>query len=276
MIFWRKFGLFSAVLTVVALSGFAYADTQMISGTFLDSRHINGASVSNQNTYFYGESSTNGTTAEKVVIIPSIDNTTEVGTGQVIVVKPTGTAPSGSYYALSLRLKNEASDTGSAAAIYYNGAAIDSLTNAQKVWNPGVPAIFVYDGSHWVFAGNGDSTDTTYTADGTTLQLNGTQFSAKTDAVANGAGTLTTGDQVYDFVAGFKVNDRPLTILSNHFYATSSTANGEASKIINEVGGRSDFAPSEGYIVVVQPSVTTIGNLSLRMGYSLLAVKPIY
>jgi hypothetical protein len=47
------------------------------------------------------------------------------------------------------------------------------------------------------------ATDTTYTADGTTVQLSNGQFSANTTGgVANGGTNLTTGDQVYDFVTG--------------------------------------------------------------------------
>ena len=51
-------------------------------------------------------------------------------------------------------------------------------------------------------------TDTTYTADGTTITLSNGQFAASTGAVADNAATLTTGDQVYDFVNG-RVPARP-------------------------------------------------------------------
>ena len=56
------------------------------------------------------------------------------------------------------------------------------------------------------------ATDTTYTADGTTVQLSNGQFSANTTGgVADGGSNLTTGDQVYDFVTGLIPGTIPST-----------------------------------------------------------------
>ena len=61
--------------------------------------------------------------------------------------------------------------------MYYNGAAVTTAAVASKIWTAGVPSIFVYDGTNWVFLGHGADNDTTYSAmtgaDGTNAGTSG-------------------------------------------------------------------------------------------------------
>jgi hypothetical protein len=156
----------------------AYAVKEAIGNIDVNTNTVNGAPLSNAASYYYGESSTAAGTAAKEVTISSI---TSLNAGQIIAVKTTN-ASTVANNTLTLKKDNETSF--GAKPILYRGAALTTET-APLVWTAGGVSFFVYDGTSWNFAGGGaDNTNSTYTADESTLQLNGTQFSAKTAAVA--------------------------------------------------------------------------------------------
>ncbi|MBO7560049.1 MAG: hypothetical protein J6T27_02735, partial [Alphaproteobacteria bacterium] len=104
---------------------------------------VNGASIRNENSTFYGVSSDRGTDPEKTVSIPSIDALVD---GLIIVVRPAETS---SVANSTLNLNNFG-----AKRMMYNGAPV-TAEMAPIVWNTGYPSTWVYDGRDWVFAGNG-------------------------------------------------------------------------------------------------------------------------
>ena len=104
---------------------------------------VNGASIRNENSTFYGVSSDRGTDPEKTVSIPSIDALVD---GLIIVVRPAETS---SVANSTLNLNNFG-----AKRMMYNGAPV-TAEMAPIVWNTGYPSTWVYDGTSWVFAGNG-------------------------------------------------------------------------------------------------------------------------
>ncbi|MBQ7185596.1 MAG: hypothetical protein IJR92_02205, partial [Alphaproteobacteria bacterium] len=119
--------------------------------TDISANKVNGAPLSNANTYYYGSGTGANTTVAKAVSIPSI---TSVPTeGMVIVVKPIATSSAANP---TLNLNG----TG-AVRIKYNNSTTITSTDSGKIWKSGVPSIFVYDGANWVFAGS--DTDTKYT-----------------------------------------------------------------------------------------------------------------
>ncbi len=197
MSFSQKFGLFLTVACVTFSASFVYADTGLISSTYLASRKINGASLTNASTYFYGTGAGDATSAAKTVTINTID-AANLTAGQVIVVNPSTT--SGNTGSTTLTLRLNPSQTGAAAAkeIYYNGSAVNTAALGEKIWKSGVPATFVYDGSHWVFAGSGSDTGETYTQ-GTGITIsNGTISNAgvrdvNTTGVQNGQIKINKG-----------------------------------------------------------------------------------
>lgn len=113
---------------------------------------VNGAPLSNTESYFYGTSTTAAATAQKEVSIPSI---TSLKTGQIIVVKPTITSTVANS---TIKLNNF-----TAYPMRYNNAAITISTNSV-VWNASFPSIWVFDGTYWVFLGHGFDNNTTYYA----------------------------------------------------------------------------------------------------------------
>lgn len=113
---------------------------------------VNGAPLSNTESYFYGTSTTAAATAQKEVSIPSI---TSLKTGQIIVVKPTITSTVANS---TIKLNNF-----TAYPMRYNNAAITISTNSV-VWNASFPSIWVFDGNYWVFLGHGFDNNTTYYA----------------------------------------------------------------------------------------------------------------
>lgn len=153
-------------VTFSAVAGSPYDNTNL--GNALDAKAdetntINGAALSNTETFFYGTSATAGLTADKKVSIPSI---TTLKKGIVIFVKPDMTATTGG---ITLKLNDF-----TAYPVRYNGASISSTTDSI-VWNQSYVSIFVFDGLYWQFAGHGYDKDTTYTgSDGITLT--GTNF----------------------------------------------------------------------------------------------------
>lgn len=156
MSFSQKLGIFSIFMVVISVASFARADTILTSNTYMGTRHVNGVPLTTQNGYFFGTSSTAAATAAKAVTIASID-AASLSAGQVIVVQPSNTSAATTAHTLSL-------NSGTAKPIYYNGAAVDTAALGAKVWTAGVPSIFVYDGTNWVFAGSGIDANTTYSA----------------------------------------------------------------------------------------------------------------
>lgn len=103
---------------------------------------VNGAPLSNTESYFYGTSTTAAATAQKEVSIPSI---TSLKTGQIIVVKPTITSTVANS---TIKLNNF-----TAYPMRYNNAAITTSTDSI-VWAANIPSIWVFDGTYWVFLGH--------------------------------------------------------------------------------------------------------------------------
>lgn len=123
-----------------------------IANKALKTNAVNGAPLSNTESYFYGTSTTAAATAQKEVSIPSI---TSLKTGQIIVVKPTITSTVANS---TIKLNNF-----TAYPMRYNNAAITISTNSV-VWNASFPSIWVFDGNYWVFLGHGFDNNTTYYA----------------------------------------------------------------------------------------------------------------
>lgn len=153
----QRFGFFSTISIVAMLVSLAHADTGLVSSTYLASRKVNGAALTNADTRFYGTGSGAADIAAKAVSIPSIGTLSE---GQIIVVNPETTSSASGAHTLAL-------NSGTAYPIYYNGTALNNAADASKIWKEGIPATFVLDGTganaHWVFAGSGSDTGETYT-----------------------------------------------------------------------------------------------------------------
>ena len=173
----------------------ALAVYNAINNADISDHTVNGAPLSNAASYYYGSGVGAATTAAKTVTIESI--TSAPAAGMTIVVTP-ATTSNVANPTLNLNSKG-------AKAIKYNNSTTITAADSGKIWTAGIPSIFVYDGTNWVFAGHGVDidTDTTYTADETTItKTSGNQFKAKTAAVANGGTALTTGGQVYTYAQG--------------------------------------------------------------------------
>lgn len=112
---------------------------------------INGSSLNDGTSYWYGTSTTAAATVQKEVSIPSIKT---LNSGQVIIVKPTTTSTVANS---TLKLNNF-----DAYPMRYNNAAITESTNSI-VWSASYPSWWLFDGSYWVFAGHGVDTDTNTT-----------------------------------------------------------------------------------------------------------------
>jgi hypothetical protein len=117
---------------------------------------------------WFGTSSTEASTVQKEVSIPSI---TSLKTGQIIVVMPTVTST-----VASSTLKLNSFD---AYPMRYNDAAITTGTDSI-VWNAKYPSLFVFDGSYWVFLGHGLDSNTTYSTMSVAEGTAGTATSART------------------------------------------------------------------------------------------------
>ena len=111
---------------------------------------LNGAPLSNASSKFYGTSDSAATDVQKEVSIPSITSLYE---GVFIIVQPTVTST-----VANSTLKLNSFD---AYPMFYNGVAITTSTDSV-VWNLAYPSFWVFDGTHWVFAGHGLDSNTTY------------------------------------------------------------------------------------------------------------------
>ena len=129
---------------------------------------VNGAPLSNAESYFYGTSTTAAATAQKEVSIPSI---TSLKTGQIIVIKPTITSTVANS---TIKLNNF-----TAYPMRYNNAAITTSTDSV-VWAANIPSIWVFDGTYWVFLGHGLDSNTTYSAMTQAEATTGTATSERT------------------------------------------------------------------------------------------------
>lgn len=112
---------------------------------------LNGAPLSNATTVYYGTSNSAATDVQKEVSIPSI---TSLDTGTFIIVQPTVTSTVANS---TLKL-----NSFNAYPMFYNGVAVTTSTDSV-VWNLAYPSFWVFDGTHWVFAGHGLDSNTTYT-----------------------------------------------------------------------------------------------------------------
>lgn len=144
-----------------------YDGTNWVKSLDLSSNKINGTPLSTRSGYFYATSDTAAATVQKVVSIPSI---TVLETGLMIIVQPTITSTVANS---TLKLNDF-----DAYPMRYNDAAITTSTDSV-VWNAKFPSIWVFDGTHWRFAGRGVDDNSTYStmsvAEGTT----GTATSAR-------------------------------------------------------------------------------------------------
>ena len=111
---------------------------------------INGSSLNDGTSYWYGTSTTAAATVQKEVSIPSIKT---LNPGQVIIVKPTATSTVANS---TLKLNNF-----DAYPMRYNNAAITTSTDSV-VWSAAFPTWWLFDGTYWVFVGHGVDLNTTY------------------------------------------------------------------------------------------------------------------
>lgn len=189
----QRFGFFSTISIVAMLVSLAHADTGLVSSTYLASRKVNGAALTNADTRFYGTGTGVTDSAAKAVSIPSIGTLSE---GQIIVVNPETTSTASGAHTLALN--------GTAYPIYYNGTALNNAADASKIWKAGVPATFVLDGTganaHWVFAGSGGDTGETYSV-----------FNTSNNGLVPAATGTGTSDKVLTGGATWKYIQVPVT-----------------------------------------------------------------
>jgi len=135
------------------------------SGKFLTT---NGTTASWGNvTIPFGESTSAADAVQKEVTINEI---TELKTGQIIIVKPTITS---TVADATLKLNNF-----TAYPILYGAAAITTSTDSIT-WAANYPSWFRFDGSHWVFLGHGVDNNTTYSAMSVAEGTTGTKTTAR-------------------------------------------------------------------------------------------------
>ncbi|MBQ6027682.1 MAG: hypothetical protein IJL21_03990 [Alphaproteobacteria bacterium] len=244
---------------------------------------VNGAPLSNTASYFYGTGVGVPDNAAKTVEIDSIYSVIGQTTpnGQMIVVQPEKTATKGN---ITLQLNKF-----NAAPVYYNGDVLND-DDVSKVWNKGYPSTFVFDGTNWVFMGNGQfdtDTNTEYSTmsvnEGTAGQsqtqrtltaqnlkpiiqgttLTGVDTTATTAVTASD--TVTTGigklqGQIND-LSSHKINGMPLSgftsngdaMTSMYFYGTSDAAAADEVRNVT-IGGITELAP--GLMIIVKPTIT--------------------
>lgn len=110
----------------------------------ISSNTVNGAPLSNTSSNFFGICETSGSTAEKVVSIPSI---TELNAGQFIFVLPRYTASTSSNTTIKL-------NDFTAYPVKYGDVPL-TPTTVRYVLQASYPSMFIFDGNYWVFAGQG-------------------------------------------------------------------------------------------------------------------------
>ncbi|MCR5194257.1 MAG: hypothetical protein K6B71_01880 [Alphaproteobacteria bacterium] len=161
MFFRKKVSICAILSYFCAISFGVAADTTVTSKQYVDNQintraaatnKVNGAPLSNENSVFYGTSSTAAATTQKAVSIPAI---TTLGVGTVIVVQPTNTSTVANS---TIKLNDFA-----AYPMRYNNAAITTSTDSI-VWNSAYPSVFVFDGTYWRFLSHGVDSNTTYSA----------------------------------------------------------------------------------------------------------------
>ena len=113
---------------------------------------VNGAPLSNEASYYYGTSSTAGSTSPKTVQIDSIST---LAPGQIIVVTPSVTSNKITA-GISLKLNNF-----DAYPMKYNNTAVGS-SYYSTVWVKDIPTAWLFDGANWVFLAKGVDSNTTY------------------------------------------------------------------------------------------------------------------
>lgn len=111
---------------------------------------INGSSLNDGTSYWFGTSTTAAATVQKEVSIPSIKT---LNPGQVIIVKPTETSTVADS---TLKLNDFP-----AYPMLYNNVAI-TTTSSSTIWSANFPSWWLFDGTNWVFAGRGYDSNTTY------------------------------------------------------------------------------------------------------------------
>ena len=174
-------------LTVDTASLYTTDDSHVPSSKLVDSEisalaahTLNGAPISNPASVFFdGAGGGAAGSPEKTASIPSI---TTLSAGTIITVLPRYTSKglNGAEYTLQLNNFNR-------IQIYYNGAAL-SAEDASYVWSADYPSTFVYDGTHWVFMGNGApdiDTDTTYESMGVNEGTTGSATTQRTLTATN-------------------------------------------------------------------------------------------
>ena len=214
----------------------AYVDS-LISDSDISSHTVNGASLSNEASYFYGTSSTAAGTAIKDVTVTGI-TTPGANDHPIIVVQPEHTS---TVLALSgtpefkLRLNSDAA--ADAKPIYVNGAPLDDKSQ-DRVWNENYPSAFVFDGTNWVFLGAGYDIDTV--------------------------------------ISSYKVNGAPLR-KAGTFYGTSSTVETTGAKTVTIGGfPTTGYTPVAGQIIVVKPTITSTYDGAHTLSVNSSTAVPIY
>ena len=182
---------------------------------------VNGAPLSNTESYFYGTSTTAAATVQKEVSIPSI---TSLKTGQIIVVKPTITSTVANS---TIKLNNF-----TAYPMRYNNAAITTSTDSI-VWAANIPSIWVFDGTYWVFLGHGLDSNTTYSS------MSQAEASAGTSTTARTISAKVLHDTIEESIPVpliIEVNDTDTTVPSGT-YTSIGTAIAAGRDVIIKVSG---------------------------------------
>lgn len=203
-----------------------------VSGADISAHTVNGAPLSNAASYFYGSGVGTATNAAKTVQIDSI--TTSPTAGMTIVVNPATTNTTATNLTLKL-------NSGTAARIKYNGSTTISADDAKRIWRAGVPVVFVYDGTYWVYAGREYSAGTGISIDLATNAISNAGVRSVTESASTAAdGTIsvnTNGESANVAVKGW----------DNKQTKPSSVSNG---KVLTYTGTNANSNVSAKYIQV--------------------------
>ena len=237
----------------------AYVDS-LISDSDISSHTVNGATLSNVASYFYGISGTTASAGAKTVTISSIKI---LAPGQIIVVKPENTSNYNGAHTLQL-FKDSNTSLGDPAPIYYNGAAVSDAATGALVWTTNVPSTFVYelgqgkgDPNKWVFMGHGLDNDTKIMA-GTADDV--VTYSG-TAGVTGSRGVLSTLDTTQNGLIGgyndtFSGNTSTWAADPQTGVETGSWAESEAPKLVSVNAFAKGLAKKQNKIAATSSNLT--------------------
>ena len=232
-------GFVKATGTTISFDDTVYAPQSALTSAL--SNKVNGAPISTANAYWYGESTTVASNAQKVVSIPAI---TTLNSGQVIFVKAsasnTATAPKIALNSFSVYPIN-----------YKGSAAVGNVA-----WFAGQVSAYQFDGSAWNYVGANDNTEY--------LALTSAQLIAGTDTTLRTvradylkAGILGTT------LTGFSTSNNSVITSSDNILGSF----GKLQAQINALGAVSNFATGTygGVLSSVPLSVTPISTLDISV-----------